>query len=105
MLKISIFYFLSWLIASGLFQHNSDQSDYEKKKNYIVLSVAFGTRSHAKPMFYIGEEMSKRGHEVVYMATPTTMQLAKGFNITTIPLKTRPGIQSVQSFFSNRIDK
>jgi UDP:flavonoid glycosyltransferase YjiC (YdhE family) len=62
----------------------------------------FGTRSHAKTMLYIGEEMSKRGHKVVYMATPRTLQFAKGFNIPTIPLKIPADIQSLKSFVSNK---
>lgn len=56
-------------------------------------------------MLYIGEEMSKRGHEVVYMDTTNTLQLAKGFNIPIIRLKTSPDIQSVKSFTSNMRDK
>ena len=88
MFKISLFYLVSCLIASGLCQYNSDQLNDGKKKNYIVLFVTFGTRSHAKTMLYIGEEMSRRGHEVVYMSIPHMLPLATGFNITSIPLKT-----------------
>jgi hypothetical protein len=105
MLKISFFCLLACLVTSGSFQHHPDQYDYDKKEKYIVLSVIFGTTSHAKSMLYIGEEMAKRGHEIVYMGTPTTVQFAKGSNIRAIPLKTPPDIQSFKPFTSNMIDK
>ncbi|CAF1155033.1 unnamed protein product [Rotaria magnacalcarata] len=56
-------------------------------------------------MLYIGEEMTKRGHEVVYMATQTAIQFAKGFNIPTVPLKIPPDVRSLKFFASNMVDK
>ena len=102
MTKIIIFcVILSSLVVSGLFQQHPDQSNNETKKNYIVLSVIFGTRSHAKPMLYIGEEMIKRNHEVAYMGTATTIRFAMGFNISTILLKTPANTKPFKSFASD----
>jgi len=83
-----IYYILLCFIILNLNQCNSDDFHDEKKNKYIVLSVIFGTASHAKSMLYIGEEMVKRGHEVIYMPTTITREFAKGFNISTVPLKT-----------------
>jgi len=95
MIKRSIVYFLLYFTLFRLFQCNSDRlhENENKKKNYIVLSVILGTKSHAKTILYIGEEMLKRGHEVVYMSTLLSAKYAQDFNISTIVLKTPENIQ------------